>query len=40
MAGSAAGALVAEEWDIADLAGSGLFVLAVARLLRAFKDRS
>ena len=40
LAGTTAGALIGEHWGIAALALTGLFVLSLARLLRAFKERS
>ncbi|WP_373716909.1 broad-spectrum mercury transporter MerE [Roseateles sp.] len=40
LAGTTAGVFIGEHWGVAVLALSGLFVLSVARLLRAFKGRS
>ena len=40
LAGTTAGAFIGEYWGIAALTLTGLFVLSVTRLLRAFKDRS
>jgi mercuric ion transport protein len=40
LAGTTAGAFFGEHWGIAALALTALFVLAVARLLRAFRDGS
>jgi mercuric ion transport protein len=40
LAGTTAGAFIGEHWGVAALALTGLFVLSVTRLLRAFKDRS
>ena len=38
--GTAAGAFIGEHWGIAALTLTGLFVLSVTRLLRAFRGRS
>jgi MerR family mercuric resistance operon transcriptional regulator len=40
LAGTTAGAFIGEHWGIAALTLTGLFVLSVTRLLRAFKERS
>jgi len=40
LAGTTAGAFLGEHWGVAALALTALFVLAVARLLRAFKEKS
>ncbi len=40
LAGTTAGAFIGEHWGIAALTLTGLFVLSVTRLLRAFKGRS
>ena len=40
LAGTTAGAFVGENWGIAALALTGLFVLSVVRVLRAFRGRS
>ena len=40
LAGTTAGAFIGEHWGIAALALTGLFVLSVMRLLRAFRERS
>ena len=40
LAGTTAGAFVGEHWGIAALALTGLFVLSVVRVLRAFRGRS
>lgn len=40
LAGTTAGAFIGEHWGVAAFALTGLFVLSVARLLRAFKGRS
>ncbi len=40
LAGTTAGAFIGEHWGIAALTQTGLFVLSVTRLLRAFKGRS
>lgn len=40
LAGTTAGAFLGEHWGVAALALTALFVLAVSRLLRAFKGRS
>lgn len=40
LAGTAGGAFLGEHWVIAALALTGLFVLAVTRLLRAFRGGS
>lgn len=40
LAGTTASAFIGEHWGVAALALAGLFVLSVARLLRAFKIRS
>ena len=37
LAGTTAGAFIGEHWGVAAIALTGLFVLSVARLLRAFK---
>ena len=39
LAGTTAGAFIGEHWGVAAVALTGLFVLSVARLLRAFKGR-
>ncbi|ENZ8424341.1 TPA: mercury resistance protein [Escherichia coli] len=40
LAGTTAGAFLGEHWGVAALALTGLFVLAVTRLLRAFRGGS
>mgnify|MGYP003385560562 CR=1 FL=1 len=40
LAGTTAGAFIGEHWGVAAIALTGLFVLSVARLLRAFKERA
>lgn len=40
LAGTTAGAFIGEHWGIAALALTGLFVLSLARALRAFGGRS
>ena len=40
LAGTTAGAFIGEYWSIAALTLTGLFVLSVTRLLRAFRGRS
>ena len=40
LAGTTAGAFIGEHWGIAALTLTGLFVLSVTRLLRAFRGRS
>lgn len=40
LAGTTGGAFLSEHWGVAALALTGLFVLAVARLLRAFRGES
>lgn len=40
LAGTTAGAFIGEHWGIAALALTGLFVLSVTRLMRAFGERS
>ena len=40
LAGPTAGAFIGEYWGIAALTLTGLFVLSVTRLLRAFRGRS
>jgi mercuric ion transport protein len=40
LAGTAGGAFLGEHWAVAALALTGLFVLSVARLLRAFRGTS
>lgn len=40
LAGMTAGAFLGEHWGVAALALTALFVLVVARLLRAFKEKS
>lgn len=40
LAGTTAGAFLGEHWGVAALALTALFVLAVARLLRAFRGGS
>ncbi|MEN1471780.1 mercury resistance protein, partial [Pseudomonas aeruginosa] len=40
LAGTTAGAFIGEHWGIAALTRTGLFVLSVTRLLRAFRGRS
>lgn len=40
LAGTTAGAFIGEHWGVAAIALTSLFVLSVARLLRAFKGRS
>lgn len=40
LAGTTAGAFIGEHWIVAALALSGLFILSVMRLLRAFRGRS
>ncbi|HCR1518685.1 broad-spectrum mercury transporter MerE [Cupriavidus taiwanensis] len=40
LAGTTAGAFIGEHWGIAAIALTGLFVLSVARVLRAFKGRA
>lgn len=40
LAGTTAGAFIGEHWGIAAIALTGLFVVSVARLLRAFKEKS
>jgi len=40
LAGTTAGAFIGEHWGIAALALTSLFVLSVARVLRAFKGPS
>lgn len=40
LAGTTAGAFIGKHWGVAALALTSLFVLSVARLLRAFKGRS
>ncbi|CAD6023233.1 broad-spectrum mercury transporter MerE [Escherichia coli] len=40
LAGTTAGAFLGEHWGVAALALTGLFVLAVTRLLRAFQGGS
>ena len=40
LAGTTAGAFLGEHWGIAALGLTGLFVLSLARAMRAFKGRS
>jgi mercuric ion transport protein len=40
LAGTTAGAFIGEHWGVAALALTGLFVLSVTRLLRAFREKS
>ncbi|KSW27509.1 MULTISPECIES: broad-spectrum mercury transporter MerE [unclassified Pseudomonas] len=40
LAGTTAGSFIGEHWGIAAIALTGLFVLSVARVLRAFKGRA
>lgn len=40
LAGTAGGAFLGEHWVVAALALTGLFILSVARLLRAFRGAS
>lgn len=40
LAGTTAGAFIGKHWIIAALALTGLFILSVTRLLRAFSGRS
>jgi len=40
LVGTTAGAFIGEHWGVAAFALTGLFVLSVMRLLRAFKERS
>ncbi len=40
LAGTTAGAFIGAHWGVATIALTGLFVLSVARVLRAFKRRA
>ncbi len=40
LAGTTAGAFIGEHWGVAAIALTGLFILSVTRLLRAFREKS